>query len=252
MVIKSEEILKMPAHLQVDNRIISEAEIIPLLTSYQMLPQLLRENIIDQAIASITCTSEETANACEQFYTQNQLTSETARQTWLDRHNMSVEQLEALATRSLRIEKFKQATWGHKLESYFLQRKGHLDKVIYSLLRVKELGVAQELYYRIQEGEQTFADLAREYSQGPEAQTGGLTGPVELSLPPRPLAQMLAVSQPRQLWPPLRLGEWIVVVRLEQLIPAKLDEPTRDRLLNELFEAWLHKQIANSQFHIQS
>lgn len=29
-----------------------------------------------------------------------------------------------------------------------------------------DLGFAQELYFRIQEGEQSFAQLAREYSQG--------------------------------------------------------------------------------------
>jgi hypothetical protein len=79
---------------------------------------------------------------------------------------------------------------------------GQLDKVVYSVIRTKDMGVAQELYFRIQEGEQSFSELAREYSQGPEALTGGLTGPVELILPPRPLAGMLSVSQPDQLWPP--------------------------------------------------
>ncbi len=42
--------------LQVGNRIITAAEIIPLLVEYQMLPQLIREALVDQAIAPITCT----------------------------------------------------------------------------------------------------------------------------------------------------------------------------------------------------
>lgn len=233
----------MPAALQAGNRTITETEIIPLLVSYQMLPQLLRESIIDQAIEQFHCTPEETASALEQFYTQNQLITEVARQAWLERYGINLKQFEALATRGLRIDKFKQVTWGHKLESHFLRRKGQLDKVIYSVIRTKDLGFAQELYFRIQEGEQSFAELARQYSQGPEAVTYGLTGPVELSLPPRPLAQMLSVSQPGQLWPPLRFGEWLLIVRLEQLLLAQLDEPMRQRLLNELFEAWLEEQI---------
>ncbi len=153
------------------------------------------------------------------------------------------EQLEALATRGLRIEKFKQATWGHKLESYFLSCKSQLDKVIYSLIRTKDMGVAQELYFRIQAGEQSFAELAREYSQGPESQTGGLIGPVELSTPHPTLAKMLRVSQPGQLWPPMHLGEWVAIARLEKFIPAQLDEPMRQRLLNELFADWLQEQL---------
>ena len=233
----------MSTVLQAGNRIITEREIIPLLVSYQMLPQLLRESIIDQAIEPISCTSEETAIAVSQFYTQNQLTSETARQAWLENYNMNSQQLAAFATRGLRIEKFKQATWGKKLESYFLKRKWQLDKVIYSLIRTKDMGVAQELYFRIQAGEQSFAELAGAYSQGPEAETGGLIGPVELSLPPRPLAQTLYMSQPGQLWSPFRFGEWIMIIRMEKLLPAQLDEPMRQRLLNELFQTWLQQQL---------
>ena len=233
----------MSKTLHFGNRTITAEEIIPLLAGYQILPQLLRELIIDQAIAPIECTPEEEDKARQQFYKQNQFTSETQRQAWLEWHRMTPEQLEALATRGLRVEKFKQATWGHKLESYLLSRKGQLDRVIYSLIRTKDPGIAQEIYFRIQEGEQSFAELAREYSQGPEAQTGGLVGPVELSTPHPVLAQMLSVSQQGQLSPPTRLGEWLVIVRLEKFIPAQLDEPMRQRLLNECFATWLQEQL---------
>jgi parvulin-like peptidyl-prolyl isomerase len=234
----------MTAALQVGHRNITAEEIIPLLAEYRMLPQLFRESIVDQAIAPFTCTLEETASACQQFYQQNQLTSESQRQIWLARRGMTLEHLEALAVRGLRVEKFKQATWGSKLESYFLKRKRQLDKVIYSLIRSKDRGMAQELYFRIQEGEQSFAEVAHEYSQGLEAQTGGLIGPIELSNSHPVVAQMLSTGQPGQLWPPIRLGEWVVIVRLERLLPARLDEPMRQRLLNELFEAWLQEQLS--------
>ncbi len=229
--------------LQIRNKTITTDKVITLMANYQMLPQFLREVIVDQAIASITCTPEEKASACQQFYEKYELTSEPERQEWLELYEMTLEQLEALATRELRIEKFKRATWGNKLESYFLSRKSSLDKVIYSLIRTKEVGVANELYFRIQEGEQSFGELARKYSQGSEAQIGGLVGPIELGKISSKLAQMLYVSQTNQLWPPTRLGEWIAIARLEQLIPAVLDEAMRQKLLNELFEAWAQEQL---------
>ncbi len=233
----------MTVVLEISNRTITDQEIIPLLASYQLLPQLLRELLIDQAVTSFACTPGEIAHACQQFYQQNQLTTEIARQSWLDNSSMTPEQLEALATRRLKVEKFKQVTWGHKLESYFLQRKAHLDKVIYSLIRTQDLGVAQEVYFRIQAQEQSFAELASAYSQDPEAQTGGLIGPVELSNTTSAIAQMLSISQPGQLLPPTRLGDWLVIVRLEKLIPAQLDEPMRQRLLHQLFAGWLSQQL---------
>lgn len=233
----------MTAALQVGTQTITSEEIIPLLVGYQLLPQLLRELIVDQAIAPIQCTPEEIVSACKQFLQQHQLNSEAECKAWLKHYGMTEEKIQALATRQLRIAKFKQATWGFQLESYFLNQKSKLDKVIYSLIRTKDPGIAQELYFRIQAGEQSFAEVARQYSQGPEAQTGGLQGPVELSVPHPNLAQMLAVSQAGQLWPPTRLGEWMVIVRLEKFIPASLDERMRQQLLNNLFEIWISGQV---------
>lgn len=216
----------MSAVLQVGEQTITAEDLIPLLVKYQLLPQLCREILIDQVIAPIPCTAEEIATACQQAE------QETRQPVTPER-----------ATRALRLQKFKQTTWNHKLESYFLQRKSQLDKVVYSLIRTKDIGIAQELYFRIQDGEQSFAELAREYSQGPEAQTGGLIGPVELSTPNQILAQMLCATQPGQLLPPTRLGEWLVIVRLEKFIPVQLDDATRKRLLDELFNTWLQEQL---------
>lgn len=229
--------------LQVHNQTISPQEIIPLLSRYQLLPKLQQELVIDSAIASFSCTPQEQAKCCQDLCEQQQLTSEAERQVWLQQQGMTEAQFLDLATRNLRIEKFKQATWGHKLESHFRQLKPKLDQVIYSLIRTRDADVAQELYFRLIEGEQSFAELARQYSEGAEAQTGGLIGPVALSTPHPQLARILAISQPGQLSPPIHLGDWWVIVRLEKFIPVRLDESMQQRLLNELFSSWLKEQL---------
>jgi parvulin-like peptidyl-prolyl isomerase len=200
---------------------ITTPELISLLEGYQMLPQLYRELLIDQAIASIECTPEEIEQAKQE----------------------DPQKTTALATRKLRLEKFKQATWGHKLESYFLTQKAQLDRVTYSLIRIRDMALAQELYFRIKAKEQSFAEIARQYSQGPEAQTGGLIGPAPLTQPHPQLVAKLRASQPGQLLPPSRLGEWIVIVRLEQIVHAQLDDSTRKKLLNHLFQEWLQASL---------
>ena len=236
----------MTALLQIGDRAINVDQILPLLKQYGMLPQLLREIVIDDATASIALSEEEVQEAYKQFYQQQQLGDEQQLQAWLKSRGLEREQLDYLVTRTLKLEKFKQDTWGSKVESYFLQRKEKLDKVIYSLIRVNDIAVAQELYFRVQEDEQPFAELAREYSKGPEAQTGGLIGPVELGVPHPVLAKMLLKSQPGQALPPTRLGDWILIVRLEQFLPAQLDAATHKRLLNEQFETWLSGEISSA------
>jgi len=229
---------------KVGETIIKAEEIPSRLKRYQLMPQFLREVILDEATASIACTEEEVAAAIEQFAAQHQLTSPEAQQAWLQSHQLTREDLEAIARRPIKLEKFKQQQWSHKVESYFITRKSGLDQVVYSLIRTKNPGLAHELYFRISEGEQDFAEAAREYSEGPESRTGGLLGPVSLSQPHPAISKLLSVSQPGQLWAPRPLSEWMVLIRLEKFIPAQLDESMRRRLIEELFETWLREQIA--------
>uniref|UniRef100_A0A832M3D0 peptidylprolyl isomerase n=1 Tax=Oscillatoriales cyanobacterium SpSt-402 TaxID=2282168 RepID=A0A832M3D0_9CYAN len=233
----------MTAVLQVGSQTIQAEEMLPLLQRYQVLPQVLRGLIIDQAIAEFSCSPEEQKQALALFDQHHQLTSEQARETWLLQHRMTLAQYTELATRPLLIEKFKQLKWGHMVEPYFLKRKRDLDQVIYSLIRTKDFGLANELYFRILEGEQAFEMLAEQYSQGLEANTGGLLGPVPIQQTHPAIAKLLMVSKPGKLWSPCVVGEWVVIIRLEKLIPAQLDEPMHRRMVDELFESWVQEQI---------
>ncbi|MGB5636465.1 MAG: peptidylprolyl isomerase [Waterburya sp.] len=238
--------------IQSGEQTLSSQEIIPLLARYQMLPQLISQRLIDQAIATIECTDEEKTIACQQFYQQYHLTTEAERQTWATSHCLTQEDIETIATRQLKIEKFKLATWQDQLPTHFLRRKKELDQAIYSLIRTKDIGIAQEIYFRLEEKEQSFAELAQQYSQGLEAKTGGLLGPVEFGHLPLPLAQKLRLSQCGQISRPFPLGEWIVIVRLDKFISAELNPMMCQRLLNEKFRTWLQKQLQEQGYQISN
>ncbi|WP_019509054.1 peptidylprolyl isomerase [Pleurocapsa sp. PCC 7319] len=242
----------MSVVLEVDNQVYTAEDLVPLLTQYQMLPKLAQEILIDKLIAEIKCTEEENTLTYNQFCQQNQLTSEEQVETWLNKQGMSREQLQNLITKRLRIDKFKEQNWGDQVEAHFIKRKSQLDRIVYSLIRVEKPELAQELYFRIKDDENTFSTLAMEYSQGTEAQTGGLIGPVELNAPHPKIAQILATCQPGQLIPPTRVGEWIVIVRLENYLSAKLDLPMRQRMLDELFREWLNQAIKQKVSYLSS
>ncbi len=238
--------------LKIGDRDILESDLYPLLVQYQLLPQLVKELVIDEAIAKIECSPEEEALGRQQFYQKYQISDETQLQQWLKQSGMTPEQLAALTVREVKLEKFKQLTWGDQLEGHFRKCQGKLDRVVYSLLRTKDPGIAQELYFRIEEGESSFEELSKEYSQGAEAQTGGLIGPVELNIPHPKIAQILSTSQQGQLSTPTKIGDWWIIVRLEKYLSAQLDETTSRRLLNELFQGWLITQMKNVQLNSQS
>jgi hypothetical protein len=159
----------------------TSTSIVPLLAQYHLMPQFLAESVIDRAIASIHCTVTEASEACQQLYQQFGLLTEEQQQTWRSHYGFTPYQVEQIATRSQRIDRFKQTMWEPGLESYFLTHKDRLDRVVYSLLRTQQPDMLHELFFRIQDGEHSFGELARQYSEGPEAATGGLCGPVERS-----------------------------------------------------------------------
>ncbi len=232
--------------LQVRGQSIESHQIVPLLANYQLLPQLIRDLIIDQEIKDIIITPEEQESGYKNFYAQNQISSDEQLVSWLEQKQMSRAQMGRLIDRSLRMEKYKLATWSNKLETYFLSRKSQLDRVIYSLIRIKDGNMAQELYFRLKDEEQTFAELAAQYSQGAESQTQGITGPVEIGSINPTLAQLLLNSPPAQILPPRQIGEWIVIIRLEKLIPAQMDQSMIQRLLTEMFNSWLQTEVNQS------
>jgi hypothetical protein len=79
------------------------------------------------------------------LYQQWGLTSAQQQSEWRSRYRLTQDQIDAIATRNLRLEKFIETTWGHRLESYFLQHKHNLDQVIYSLIRHRDRDLLNEL-----------------------------------------------------------------------------------------------------------
>ena len=89
--------------------------------------------------------------------------------------------LKSVVEREVRIGKWKKALFEPDAAEHFERRKPALDRVVYSLLRVKDAGLARELWFRIKEGEATFAELAPMYASGNEVYTAGIVGPVGVS-----------------------------------------------------------------------
>lgn len=148
----------MNPSLKVGDFVVTPENIFAVLAEKQMIAPLAREIIIDQAIASIPCSQEEIATAERQFFQQIGINPQDKQQikTWLEKNFLTREQLTERILRPIRLEKFKEQTWGQQVESYYLKRKSQLDRVVYSLIRTKNPGLAQELYFRLCEGKKTL------------------------------------------------------------------------------------------------
>ena len=218
------------------------------LESWGMLHQARREALIDACLQRIPPPpANQLKVMLDEWCQQQRIDSPQKLQRWQQQQGLSSEQWEQFVARRSCWLLWCQQNLENKLNSHYLKRKNQLDQVSYSLLRVKEKHLANELHLRIKEGEASFEEVAEEYSEGRERLQKGRLGPVPLSQPHPMLAKLLRVSTPKQLWPPKQLEDWWVVVRLEELHCAELTDSLKQRLLFELGDQYLEELISAAE-----
>ena len=218
------------------------------LASWGLWHQVQKEECIDNLLADIRHPDANQMKALqEQWLQTHQIHNPQGLQIWLEHNGLDTQDWEELITRPWRWQQWCHRYFKDQLSTYYLKRKPLLDRVSYSLLRVKDKALATELYLRIKEGEATFEQVAAEYSAGPERNSGGQLGPVAMQQPHPVLARLLQVSSPGQLWPPKQLENWWIVVRLNQLHTTELDANTAQQLALELGEQHLEQILELSK-----
>lgn len=229
--------------LQLGGRTLHLEELPSLLERSRLLQPLLRRLLLEACIAGIQVTQEEQISFQQGFMAQQGIDSDEKLQAWLQRNNVSEEQASRNVLEALQLDRYKQERFGADVEKVFFDSKDKRDRVVYSLLRLKDQAAASELHLRLEEGDATFTDLSQEHSGGPERETGGLIGPVPVGRLHPQLAELLRISNPGQLWKPMLIDGWWVIVRLDKVIPAKLDSAMEQQIRDECFEAWVQEQI---------
>ncbi len=226
--------------LQLRDNQISSDRTLQYLASSQLLPQLLREMVVDELIERVVKAEQIdlTPSAAE----WDRLSAQIAKISPFQ--GMNSEQFDAITTRTLKLHKFKQAGWGHRVNEYYQSIEHRLHRVVYSVLHVEDGLLAQELFFRVQSGEQSFKELVQQYSPDPTlVQSGGIVGPILTGKIPPALVQTVTKLHPGELSPLFQLDRYYGFIRLEDWIPAKLDENMRQLLLDELFENWIQERI---------
>ena len=217
-----------------------------LIGELDLFPLLVRRLIEKQSTSNIAPTKEEQTKYYQQFLKGNRIVNAEALQTWLRVEGITEQAMSKRLYSSLQIDQFKEQKFGSLVESVFLERKSQLDRVLYSLIRVKNREKATELHLKLTEEEATFSELASLYTEGLEKEMNGILGPMELGSLSSSLVERLKISQPGQLWPPFESSGWWVLLRLEKILPASLDNSMYTRIINGLYEDWMKLEVGKA------
>ena len=209
-----------------------------LLSRLNLWPKILRRQE-EEAIISIVPLDDTWLDSRRSTILGKQSIDEYLTSNNLSLHDFDIQ---------LRLEEclrlFSEQNFGPSIEETFLSSNGSHDEIIYSLLRVKDKGLARELWIRLEEGEDTFSELASRFGEGPEAARRGVIGPTSIgSIQPPELASLLRSLQVGEIHQPRQLGDWTILLRLEQLTPARLDTSMRQFILRQKLDSFLDDRV---------
>jgi parvulin-like peptidyl-prolyl isomerase len=220
-----------------------DASVLALLRRHNLVGPLLRAEVIAEVVAGIEVATEQSQQLLKEFCTRQQCEQQNLAEH-LQQMGLTPEDLQWQLELPVRVHAFASRQFGHKAEARFLARKEQLDRVVYSLLRVKDPFLARELYLQVSGGEAHFADLAGRYAEGPERSTKGIVGPVPLTQAHPALAERLRTGTPGVVMEPFQISDWWLLARLERYEPARFDEEMAQQMTQELFQEWVQEETA--------
>ena len=223
-----------------------------LLDRFNLLKPLVEQMVTSEAIANIIVSEEQLEQARLGLLHQRGFDGMEQWAELLEQLGSSEEQVLQRLRHGIRRRSLMRDRFAAKAEARFLERKNELDQVVYSLLRLENRFLAQELYLQIESGESNFADLAKRYAEGPERNTNGIVGPVSLTQAHPTLVEKLRVAQPGVLLEPFRISDWWLVVRLERYSPATFTDEVSDQMCQEMFDAWVDQETTTSLSRLAS
>jgi hypothetical protein len=219
------------------------SEINRLVRQQGLAPALARAWLLDQLLQAVPLDPGHERQLVEDWLNRQGAGSGAEREAWLRRQRLLPEDIPVLAGREARLRHFREQRFVAEVEVQFLRRKPELDQAVYSFLRVRDRQLAEELHQRLRDDGADFGQLAASHGEGRERHSRGLFGPLPLTAAHPEISSRLRVGQPGQLWPPFAVKGYWVLLRLEEHLPARLNDETRSRMMEELFEAWLKQRL---------
>jgi parvulin-like peptidyl-prolyl isomerase len=228
-----------------DRELIYEAKIAGKIP--ELRQRIVRRKTIDRQVKKIgiELTTADLQTAADKFRLVNQLESAEATQKWLEERCLSIDDFEDMVTQELISHKLAEHLFGDRIEHLFYQNLlDYSGAIIYEVI-LEDYDLAMEIYYSLQEGDLSFADVAQQYISTPELRRrGGYVGKVGRKQLRPELSAAIFAAKPPQLLKPIVTAVGVHLIQVEEIIEPQLDERLQQQILSEMFDRWLTEKIA--------
>jgi parvulin-like peptidyl-prolyl isomerase len=213
----------------------------------QLVKGIARRKIIKQQVAKaeIEPSAAELQQAADQFRTINHLESAEATNKWLQDNCLSVDDFEDMVTQDLVSHQLAHHLFGDRVEQFFHQNFLDYSAATFYEIILEDRDLAMEIFYSLQEGDLSFADVAYQYISDPELRRrGGYVGTVGRKQLRPEISAAIFAAKPPQLIKPAITAVGVHLIQVVEIIEPKLDERLYQQILADMFDRWLSEEIA--------
>ena len=235
------------SNLEMQN--IQSESLIELLAKYDLLNKFIKSSILEKEISSLNLSSDESSRAKEEYARQYSLNSDKDYLNHINENNLNKHSLNYKIELPLKVIKFAKNLFKNRIHSEFLKRKKYFDVVIYSIINQDSENKAIELYLRITEEKSSFSELSAKYSLGPEKDTFGICGPVNMSNVNSVLQEKIISLKEKELSKPFRIKNNWYLLRLEKYYGSSLNMEVEKQILYMLLDEYLEKKIPSLEIN---
>ncbi|MBN3905971.1 MAG: peptidylprolyl isomerase [Nostoc sp. NMS1] len=163
---------------------------------------------------------------------------------WLKKHHLSLNEFEELAHSNILSRKLANHLFSAQVERFFYEHQlDYVAAITYEVI-FDDRDLALELFYKLQEYEISFPEIASLYIQQPELRRiygyQGLQHRKDFR--PEIAAAVFASSAP-EIIKPIQTHLGVHLIWVEEIIQPQLNEQLRQQIITELFSYWLKQQL---------
>ena len=227
--------------LLIDQTEVASHEILDAIIVQRLLPTIAREIIIARETNKRALEGQKADKILSDFKDSEGIKNKIDMDEFLDKHNLTLNNLKTIIYRKDRIADFISEKWGNSADSLFIKYKQSFDQYKYQRIALTNKDIMQEVYFRIKEGEDTWENIYNQLKPD-DGRSCSIVGPVGREQIEPPLLKRMLDRGKNKIIEPFKLGSMYVVAELVESQAIELTEENKQKMLEMHFEKWLEEE----------
>jgi putative peptide maturation system protein len=199
----------------------------------------------------IEATDEELQDEADLFRAERELFDAEATEAWLADSSLSYSDWEAWLEERVVTRKLRETLFGEQIEQHFAVNRLSFDEADVSQLIVKDEDLAHEIRAQIVDDGADFHALAREHSIDEATRpAGGYAGLVRRAELEASVEAAVFGARPGAILGPFKDERGWMLVKVDGVRRATLDEATAKVIKEQLFDEWLTEQRGKARLRL--